>query len=125
MKNIPNIALDLREALPVEIVRAMLSDAVAAVEMDGTEDCTRVELKTLCMDLAGALYLESDEECVARIVGRPDLLTAVEAIRGSKIFSYKRERLAMVSAEIARREIEATLLDAYATTDTHVKSPAF
>ena len=81
MRNRPNIALGLGEDPSVKIVKAMLNDAVAAIEMDGTEDCTRVELKTLCMDLADAAYLESDQECVQRIVSRLDLLTAAETIR--------------------------------------------
>ena len=109
MQNNPAPTLEHWPNLPLELVKVLLNGAVDALKLDGTEDCTRAELRQLLMELAEALYLDDDEECVMRIVGRPDLLTAVEGIRGYKAFAHKRERLAMVDAEVARREISRLL----------------
>ena len=95
--------------IPPELVKAMLRGAVDAIKLDGSEDCTKAELTALLMDLTDALYLDDAEECVMRIVGRPDLLEAAEGIRGYRTFAHKQERFAMVSAEVARREINQIL----------------
>lgn len=111
MKNIPNLVNDRHADLHLALVKAMLCGAVDAVELDGTEDCTKKELKSLLMDLTDALYLDDAAEGVRRIVDSPDLLTAVEGIRGYKAFAHKSERLAMVSAEVARRQIDQILAE--------------
>ena len=82
MKNTPNIAQGPGDGPPVRV------------------------FKTPFMELIDALWLESDEESVARIVGRPDLLKAAQEVNGCIIFAHKGERLAMVSAELARLEID-------------------
>ena len=109
MKNIPHRVSDRREDLPIELVMAMLNGAVDALELDGTEDCTKGELKQLFRDLAEVLYLEDAGECVRVIMTIPALRMSVEGLLGSKVFVHKAERLAMVSAEIARREIDQML----------------
>ena len=79
MKKIPTHGTDRGEELPIELLMQVLNGAVDSLELDGTEDCTKVELKQLFRDLAEVLYLEDANECVRVMMSLPSLLMAVES----------------------------------------------
>ncbi|MBG6074209.1 hypothetical protein [Polaromonas sp. CG_9.11] len=99
------------KTLTLELVKNLLCVAVDSLEMDGSEYCSRAELKQMWLDLAEALYLLDASEGVARIIGRPELLLILEGVRGYGIFKNCGERLAMIASELARREMDQVFAD--------------